>query len=300
MTVTVFGDAFGLTHRRLTAPACPRALSRTRRAGRADRREVAFARSGRCTGGRRDHAGVVPQLASGVRPLVGQIDVGGDSSRDPLDGVDGTPDVANPYAYVSNDPLNQVDPLGLRKQDPDFDPDLPDPTPPDPEPGCQTYQEHRTEDYLRDRLDPPCGFARVMNYTPERLMGSEAGEPLRVNADTGGCSQEFFTDAALMFLPPGPFGVPLNLGPEARSSFHDACAAHDYGYDLLRFAQRELEIKSVFQDRTAIDAVFNDLMSAVCGHAGWIGVWNKGTCQWSRGVMYVAVRSWTSLERSPK
>jgi hypothetical protein len=31
-----------------------------------------------------------------------------------MDGVDGTPTVANPYHYVNNDPLNLQDPLGLR------------------------------------------------------------------------------------------------------------------------------------------------------------------------------------------
>jgi hypothetical protein len=48
---------------------------------------------------------------------------------DPLDGVDGTPTVANPYHYTDNDPLNKTDPLGLRPEEPDFDPDLPDPVP---------------------------------------------------------------------------------------------------------------------------------------------------------------------------
>jgi len=38
-------------------------------------------------------------------------------TRDPLDGVDGTPTVANPYHYVDNDPLNKVDPTGLRPDD---------------------------------------------------------------------------------------------------------------------------------------------------------------------------------------
>jgi len=42
-------------------------------------------------------------------------------SRDPLDGVDGTTSVANPYTYVLNDPLNRVDPLGLRAGDIQFD-----------------------------------------------------------------------------------------------------------------------------------------------------------------------------------
>ncbi len=38
-------------------------------------------------------------------------------SPDPLDGVDGEPTVANPYHYASNDPLNRIDPLGLRPMD---------------------------------------------------------------------------------------------------------------------------------------------------------------------------------------
>jgi RHS repeat-associated protein len=36
---------------------------------------------------------------------------------DPLDGVDGTTTVANPYHYADNDPVNKVDPLGLRPTD---------------------------------------------------------------------------------------------------------------------------------------------------------------------------------------
>ncbi len=34
-------------------------------------------------------------------------------SPDPIDGTPGTPDEANPYDYVGNDPLNFADPLGL-------------------------------------------------------------------------------------------------------------------------------------------------------------------------------------------
>jgi len=41
-------------------------------------------------------------------------------SRDPLDGEDGQPDVANPYTYVHNDPTNMVDPEGLRASDAEF------------------------------------------------------------------------------------------------------------------------------------------------------------------------------------
>jgi RHS repeat-associated protein len=42
------------------------------------------------------------------------------TSRDPLDGVDGTPTVSNPYHYADNDPLNKIDPTGLRPDDHGF------------------------------------------------------------------------------------------------------------------------------------------------------------------------------------
>lgn len=41
-------------------------------------------------------------------------DTGTFLTQDPLDGVDSTPTVANPYHYADNDPLNRTDPTGLR------------------------------------------------------------------------------------------------------------------------------------------------------------------------------------------
>ncbi len=46
---------------------------------------------------------------------------------DPLDGVDGTPTVANPYHYADNDPLNKTDPTGLRPNDGDLGTKVPGP-----------------------------------------------------------------------------------------------------------------------------------------------------------------------------
>ncbi len=51
---------------------------------------------------------------------------------DPLDGVDGTPTVANGYHYADNDPVNKQDPLGLRPSDDTTFVDPP-PAPPCPE-----------------------------------------------------------------------------------------------------------------------------------------------------------------------
>ncbi|MBL8774326.1 MAG: hypothetical protein JNK12_00280 [Acidimicrobiales bacterium] len=39
------------------------------------------------------------------------------TTPDPLDSVDGTPTVGNPYPYANNDPTNRTDPLGLRASD---------------------------------------------------------------------------------------------------------------------------------------------------------------------------------------
>lgn len=45
-------------------------------------------------------------------PATGQF-----TEPDPLDGINGTPTVANPYHYTDNDPLNKTDPTGLRPND---------------------------------------------------------------------------------------------------------------------------------------------------------------------------------------
>ena len=44
-------------------------------------------------------------------------DFGRFTSVDPLEGTPGTTTVANQYAYASNDPVQQLDPLGLRSTD---------------------------------------------------------------------------------------------------------------------------------------------------------------------------------------
>jgi len=42
------------------------------------------------------------------------------TTRDPMGGVNGTPTVANPYHYTDNDPINKIDPEGLRARDWEF------------------------------------------------------------------------------------------------------------------------------------------------------------------------------------
>jgi RHS repeat-associated protein len=65
-------------------------------------------------------------------------------TRDPLDGLDGTPTVGNPYPYADNDPLNRVDPRGERAHDAHFlNAGFQ---------GCDSYSD--TECEARPRVDP--------------------------------------------------------------------------------------------------------------------------------------------------
>lgn len=132
MSMAVLDEATELTHRRLAPPACRRGVPRARRGRRADRREPAFARSGRCSAGRRAIEVAEWQVRSGAGAFSPRTPGGGVITRDPLDGEDGFADVANPYAYSHNDPLNWMDPSGMRAKDDDFTP--PPPPPPDPLP----------------------------------------------------------------------------------------------------------------------------------------------------------------------
>jgi hypothetical protein len=92
-------------------------------------------------------------------------------------------------------------------------------------------------------------------------------------------------------------GVGAVLTDKAYDAFDTPCHSHDYAYDILRFAQRELDYKSVFADRASADGVFHALMKSVCGETGYFGIFNKGSCHYMSGVMYTGVRAWTSGQR---
>ena len=107
-----------LTHRRLTPPACRRAVPRAGRGGRADQQEPAFAA-----------IQVLPARPSGDRDrrVAGQVGCSGVLSGGGCWGCDyprptrrratAPPRVANPYHYTNNDPVNLTDPTGLRTKD---------------------------------------------------------------------------------------------------------------------------------------------------------------------------------------
>ena len=66
--------------------------------------------------GERETAGLLNLRNRTYDPATGQF-----LSQDPLDGVNGTPTVANPFHYADNDPLNRLDPMGLRARDEDLE-----------------------------------------------------------------------------------------------------------------------------------------------------------------------------------
>jgi len=73
----------------------------------------AFARSACRPGGRRGCSDVSRQVRSAADAVAASSCLGVTISRDPLDGQNGTPVVANPYHYTDNDPINKTDPTGM-------------------------------------------------------------------------------------------------------------------------------------------------------------------------------------------
>ena len=73
--------------------------------------------------GYRGELETIPGVHLRARALLPAVGVLG--TVDPLDGVAGTPPYTNPYHYADNDPINKVDPAGLRPSDSQFEPDRP-------------------------------------------------------------------------------------------------------------------------------------------------------------------------------
>ena len=123
MTVLAAAD---LASRAGNHGSCTRRTRQGRIDGRA--RKHAFARAGLCLDRRRGIEAGKPQVALGKRGCAVPRSVGVEGyydpttgtflSRDPLGEPPGTTVEANPYSYARNDPVNMVDPLGLRAKDP--------------------------------------------------------------------------------------------------------------------------------------------------------------------------------------
>ena len=86
-TAGVLDERTDLTHAGLTAGACRRTASGTRRGGHGRVGKVAFARSRCHRSGRRNDTEVFPQVASGVRPFSAWLGVWVVCHYDPTTGT---------------------------------------------------------------------------------------------------------------------------------------------------------------------------------------------------------------------
>lgn len=265
------------------------------------------------------------------------------TTRDPLDGVDGLTTVSNPYHYVSNDPLNQVDPMGLRQTDSDLNcsslasrllvsactpgsqqslpacslqvPLLCAP-PPQLSPGPATqcgYHPGNIGDYIYGRRQAPCGFVDDV-YRPIEVNSYHGNAVVYVGPVTGpgntvdGCSAKIGS-----LIGNGLIGSYLFSSFEVERAYREfdvACRAHDYAYDLIRFAWKNthgirggaLEAQLV-GDRKDADSEMRNINNGVCNDTSWSAdgvVWDKVTCWKLRDLIYNGLRLWTLKEGLPK
>ncbi len=84
------------------------------------------------------------------------------------------------------------------------------------------------------------------------------------------------------------------IADRANDASHEACSSHDYGYDVLRSPRGSWTSTG----RLSVDSVWNVMMGRVCGDTRFIGIFNKGTCQEARVVVYLGVKAWTKVEQN--
>ncbi|RIK02116.1 MAG: hypothetical protein DCC48_18480 [Acidobacteria bacterium] len=97
------------------------------------------------------------------------------TTRDPLDGAAGTPTVTSPYHYTANDPINKVDPLGLRPGDCSFEFN-----------GDTRPCEDAAEIYI-DAIAADYFFDEIIFPIVDRLVGLQTGVTCNINSDVQLC-----------------------------------------------------------------------------------------------------------------
>jgi hypothetical protein len=121
---------------------------------------------------------------------------------------------------------------------------------------CELRAVATAIEYQTGVVCPPEGFARVMGYQPV-LAHTEGGwRYLRPDAECSGPLSDR-----------GPFW-----------DFADACATHDYGYDLVRFG---------VGDRSATDALFRDDLLTSCAAQGMGKAPCKALAEWAYAALRV-------------
>ena len=166
----------------------------------------------------------------------------------------------NDYDYTCGDPVNGSDLTGL----------------------CLSSISGRADLWiLVNGQDTYCG----LSYAP-RVIGGKAGR-IAVNENRDGCSAK-----AAVVLALGP-----KLGSRAISAFTPACQAHDYLYDVLRAEAARGAL--IYGLRGSADSIFSTLAGRVCGNTGYIGTFNKASCQIARTVFGTGLYLNTLKEGDP-
>jgi hypothetical protein len=165
----------------------------------------------------------------------------------------------NDYEYVCGDPVNSQDVSGL----------------------CLRHISQDSDLWIiANGQDTYCGL-----YTPE-IRNGKAGR-VAVNPSGDGCSAKGAITVVL-----GPSGA-----RNALRSFSDVCGAHDYLYDVLRAEAAKGRV--VHGRRAYADRIFFTLAGRVCRNTGYIGSFNKASCQVSRGVFRAGLATATWWEGDP-
>jgi hypothetical protein len=113
---------------------------------------------------------------------------------------------------------------------------------------------------------PPVGFARVLGYEPVLARTESGWRYERPDAECSGPLSDR-----------GPFW-----------DFADACATHDYGYDLVRFG---------VGDRRATDSLLHDDLLRSCAAEGLGQAPCKALAEWAYAALRVGEANGFAPER---
>jgi hypothetical protein len=126
-------------------------------------------------------------------------------------------------------------------------------------PGSATCEEHPVAtaiEYLTGVVCPPRRFSRVLGYEPQLVRTAGGWRYVKPDAECSGPLSDR-----------GPFW-----------DFAEACATHDYGYDLVRFG---------VGDRPATDALLHDDMLRACRKEGLGQAPCKALAEWAYAALRV-------------
>jgi hypothetical protein len=177
---------------------------------------------------------------------------------------------------------------------------------------CAGYRTGRIGEYMYGKEKPPCGFTTNPRFYDPDVVRDFHGNAVIIAGPVGkvdGCSGKPLTIAGNTAI--GLPGMPLNpFGwaevERAYEEFDVACRAHDYAYDLIRYAWNYDGFKyringrsDLVRDRQEADRQMREISTGVCNDASWVtffDVWDKTVCWKLREIMYAGLVFWTATQ----